>query len=113
MFFVKLNNMTQERELREIKVEKRGDYYFVILSIGHQSFSLVTYSRNKKDALWHGKMLDIALNRLLSLALEEKVKEVEKMQRKIVQIGVDKEGRRFEIVENSVSLDEVIKILKQ
>lgn len=49
----------------------------------------------------------------LSLALQEKIKEVEKIQRKIVETGIDEQGRRFEIVENSVSLDEVIKILKQ
>jgi hypothetical protein len=49
----------------------------------------------------------------LSLALEEKVKEIEKIPRRIVQMGVDKNGKRFEIVENSVRLDDIINLLKQ
>jgi len=41
------------------------------------------------------------------------IAEIEKMPRRIVKMGVDEQGRRFEVVENTVRLEDIINLLKQ
>jgi len=57
--------------------------------------------------------LEHNLNEALKRQKAEIIERVEKLPKRIVEMGVDKQGMHYEISENSVNLDDVINIIKE
>jgi len=49
---------------RYVRVAKMGDFWATYLQVDHQGFEIVS-RKSKTNALWFGRMLSIALSRMI------------------------------------------------